>query len=69
MSLIKPKSHLNQKYDQKVKVSDSSELLKQVLGNEVPEGVLWKRVTAKLLSRHLEEKKSKHHNSPCAKKQ
>lgn len=44
------KSHLYQKYDQEVEVSDSSELLKQVLGNEVPEGILWDRVTAGLLS-------------------
>lgn len=35
------KSHLDQKYDQEVEVSDSSELLKQILGNEVPEGILW----------------------------
>lgn len=74
--LIKPKSHLNQKYDQEVKVRDSSELLKQVLGNEVPGGVLSirNRVTAKLLCRHedkqqqqqkkrSERKKRKQHNN------
>ena len=37
------KSHLDQKYDQEVEISDSSELLKQILGDEVPEGVLWDR--------------------------
>lgn len=31
---------LDQKYDQEVEVSDSSELLKQVLGYEVPERIL-----------------------------
>lgn len=40
------KSHLDQKYDQEVEVCDSSELLKQILGNEVPEGILWDRVAA-----------------------
>lgn len=43
-------SHLDQKYDQEVEVSDSSELFKQVLGNEVPEGVLLERAKQKLLS-------------------
>lgn len=33
-------SHLDQEYDQKVEVRDSSELLKQVLGYEVPERIL-----------------------------
>lgn len=33
--------HLHQKYDQEVEVGDSSELLKQILGDEVPERVLW----------------------------
>lgn len=32
--------YLNQKYDEKVEVGNSSELLKQILGDEVPEGVL-----------------------------
>lgn len=32
--------HLNQKYDQEVEVCDSSELLKQILGYEVPQGIL-----------------------------
>lgn len=47
------KSHLDQKYDQEVEVSDSSELLEQVLGNEVPEGILSDTRTAKLLSTRL----------------
>lgn len=32
--------YLNQENDEKVKVGDSSELLKHVLGDEVPERVL-----------------------------
>lgn len=52
------KTHLNQKYDQEVEVSDSSELLKQVLGNEVPEGVLWDRVTAPVIHQDTEQQHS-----------
>lgn len=33
-------SHLHQKNDQEVEVGDSPELLKQILGDEVPECVL-----------------------------
>ena len=50
------KSHLDQKYDQEVEISDSSELLKQILGDEVPEGVLWDRVTAAVLLTHTNRK-------------
>lgn len=39
-SVLNLKSHLDQKYDQEVEVSNSSELLKQILGDEVPEGIL-----------------------------
>lgn len=61
------KSHLDQKYDQEVEISDSSELLKQILGDEVPEGVLWDRVTAAVLLTHTQKnrkgKTMAHHNS------
>lgn len=33
-------SHLNQKYDEEVEVGDSPELLKHILGDEVPKRVL-----------------------------
>lgn len=52
------KSHLDQKYDQEVEVGDSSELLEQILGDEVPESVLWDRATAKWIS-HTQNKKKK----------
>lgn len=52
------KSHLDQKYDQEVEVGDSSELLEQILGDEVPESVLWDRATAKWISHtHTQNKK------------
>lgn len=54
------KSHLNQKYDQEVEVSDSSELLKQILGDEVPEGILRERAAAAgLLSCRWKKEKKK----------
>lgn len=42
--------HLNQKYDQEVEVCDSSELLKQILGYEVPWGILRDRAAAQIWS-------------------
>lgn len=42
--------HLNQKYDQEVEVCDPSELLKQILGYEVPQGILRDRAAAQIWS-------------------
>lgn len=61
-SVLYLKSHLDQKYDQEVEVRDSSELLKQILGNEVPEGILWDRVAAAGLLSHA-RKTGKNNNT------
>lgn len=57
-------SHLDQKYDQEVEVSDSSELLKQILGDEVPEGVLMDRVAALLSNTWKIEREILPHHYP-----
>lgn len=40
--------YLNQKYDEKVEVGDSPELLKHILGDEVPKCVLETQDSVKL---------------------
>lgn len=60
------RSHLDQKYDQEVEVSDSAELLKQVLGNEVPGGVLWVGVTRYITNHTREWKKNTERDAQLA---
>jgi len=58
-------SHLDQKYEQEVEVCDSSELLKQILGNEVPGGILWDKATAGLKNVKT-ERETRYHPDPLA---
>lgn len=58
ISNLNGKSYLDQKYDQEVEVGNSSELLEQILGNEVPEGVLLVRKTATVTIRLIKTKRN-----------
>lgn len=56
-------SYLDQKYGQEVEVSNSSKLLKQIFGDEVPGGILGDKATAELSS-HKNRRGNRAHYLP-----